>query len=214
MIRPDAARPEPGDRPDATPGGLTVAEAAARLAVTPDAIRRRLHRGTLAGAKTVEGEWRVWLPDGEAGGAPASPPGRPPVDRQDTARTPPVPQETTPHSAIEARLESQQTEITYLREQLAERSRELAAERERFDVLHREALARIPALSAGQDAPQASPAVHHAPDDDDDEDDLVLTADRPLRGPSAPIGPPAWRTTETAEAERVPWWRRWWERWQ
>ena len=50
---------DPGDRQDAAPAGATVAEAAARLGVTPDAIRRRLHRGTLAGAKTAEGEWRI-----------------------------------------------------------------------------------------------------------------------------------------------------------
>lgn len=71
-----------------------------------------------------------------------------------------------------------------LREQLAERSRELAAERERFDVLHREALARIPALGAGQDAPQAAPAVHHAPE-----------------------------PTNAATDTSVPWWR-FWERWR
>ncbi len=164
--RPGAARTVAGDRQDATPEGLTVADAAARLGVTPDAIRRRLHRGTLAGAKTVDGEWRVWLPDGEAGAppgpAPGPPPGQPPGERQDTARTPPAAQEVAPHPAMEALLESQRQEITYLREQLAERSRELAAERERFDVLHREALARIPALGAGQDAPVAAREPHHA----------------------------------------------------
>lgn len=90
MTHPDTARTEAGGRQDATPEGLTVAEAAIRLAVTPDAIRRRLYRGTLAGAKTVDGE------------------------------------------------------------------------RERFDMLHREALARIPALGAGQDVSRAAPAVHHA----------------------------------------------------
>lgn len=41
--------------------GVEVAEAARRLGVTPDAIRARLHRGTLAGEK-VEGTWRVHLP--------------------------------------------------------------------------------------------------------------------------------------------------------
>ena len=55
-------------------------------------------------------------------------------------------------------------EVKFLRSQLADtqaaldqRSWELAAERERFDVLHREALTRIPALGAGQDAPVAAP---------------------------------------------------------
>ncbi len=157
MTRPHTARTELGNGQDATPGGLTVAEAAARLGVTPDAIRRRLHRATLTGAKTVDGEWRVWLPDGEAGAPPAPPPGQPPVAGQDIARTPPVSQEASSHPAIEALLEGQRQEIAYLREQLAERSRELAAERERFDVLHWEALARIPALGARQEAPVAPP---------------------------------------------------------
>ncbi|MDP9355679.1 MAG: hypothetical protein M3R02_10450 [Chloroflexota bacterium] len=85
-----------------------------------------------------------------------------PDPRQASARTPPAAQEVAPHPAVDALLESQRQEIAYLREQLAERSRELAAERERFDVLHREALARIPALAAGQDAPQSSPAARHA----------------------------------------------------
>ncbi len=181
--RQDTARTEPGARQDATPEGLTVADAAARLGVTPDAIRRRLHRGTLAGAKTVDGEWRVWLPDGEAGAPPGPPPGQPPGERQDTARTPPAAQEVAPHPAIEALLESQRQEIAYLRNQLAERSRELAAERERFDVLHREALARIPALGAGQETPQASPAPRHAAAD-----------------------------VEPADDPSVPWWK-FWERW-
>ncbi len=181
--RQDTARTEPGARQDATPEGLTVADAAARLSVTPDAIRRRLHRGTLAGAKTVDGEWRVWLPDGEAGAPPGPPPGQPPGERQDTARTPPVSQEIAPHPAMEALLEGQRQEITYLREQLAERSRELAAERERFDVLHREALARIPALGAGQDAPVAAREPQHE---------------------AQPVEPAA----DTS----VPWWK-FWERW-
>ena len=137
----------PGDRQDATPAGATVAEAAARLGVTPDAVRRRLHRGTLAGAKTAEGEWRVWFPD--------SPPGPRLDDRQDAARTR---QDAAPAEAegLRAHVTDLRDEIEFLRAQLAQRSRELAAERERFDVLHREALGRIPALGAGQDAPVAA----------------------------------------------------------
>ncbi len=80
--------PAMSDRQDATPSGLTVTEAAARLAVTPDLIRRRLHRGTLAGGKTVDGEWRVWLPDGEAGAPSGPPPEQQPTESQDTAGPP------------------------------------------------------------------------------------------------------------------------------
>ncbi len=74
-------------------------------------------------------------------------------------------------------------ENAYLRDQLDQRSRELAAERERFDVLHREALARIPALGAGQDTPQASPTPRHVTE-----------------------------TVEPAGDASVPWWK-FWERW-
>jgi len=45
---------------------VTVAAAADRLGITPDAVRGRLHRGTLLGEK-VGTEWRVFLPQmGEA----------------------------------------------------------------------------------------------------------------------------------------------------
>lgn len=44
---------------------VDVAEAARRLGVTPDAIRSRLHRGTLEGEK-VDGQWRVRLPAGQS----------------------------------------------------------------------------------------------------------------------------------------------------
>ncbi len=43
-----------------------------------------------------------------------------------------------------------QQEIEYLRTELAKRSHELATERERSDVLQREALGRIEALTAGE----------------------------------------------------------------
>ena len=43
---------------------VSVAEAARRLGVTPDAIRSRLHRGTLEGEK-VDNAWRIRLPDRE-----------------------------------------------------------------------------------------------------------------------------------------------------
>ncbi len=48
-------------------------------------------------------------------------------------------------------------EVDYLRAELAQRSRELAIERERSDILHREALSRIGALGPGGDAGDAGP---------------------------------------------------------
>ena len=57
-------------------------------------------------------------------------------------------------------------ETAFLRDQLDQRSRELAAERERADILHREALSRIPALPAGDLGPHdatATPAASPTP---------------------------------------------------
>ncbi len=160
MTRQDTARDtamtRPGDRQDTPPGDVfTVAEVAARLGVTPDAVRRRLHRGTLVGTKTAAGEWRILLPD-------TTPPGpRPdPVtgDRQDTATTrqdaPPGETETLRGHVADLR-----GEVAYLRDQLAQRSRELATERERSDVIQQLALQRIPVLVPGDDSPQAAPTA-------------------------------------------------------
>jgi hypothetical protein len=49
-----------GKRQDTDRDGLSVAEAADQLGLTPDAVRARLHRGTLGGEKHA-GTWRVWL---------------------------------------------------------------------------------------------------------------------------------------------------------
>ena len=164
----DTARTRPGDRqdvPPAPPGDLfTVAEVAARLGVTPDAVRRRLHRGTLVGMKTAAGEWRVLLPD-------TTPPGprhdRVTGDRPDPARTRqdvdrvPVVDLLAGKDALIAQLTG---ETTYLRDQLDQRSRELADERQRADVLHREAIARFPMLTAGEGAPTTVPAAPDGPE--------------------------------------------------
>lgn len=61
----------------ATGEAVDVPEAARRLGVTPDAVRSRLHRGTLEGEK-VDGAWRVILPPAES----------PTVDRQDATEGP------------------------------------------------------------------------------------------------------------------------------
>jgi hypothetical protein len=160
-----------GTRQDGDRIVLSVPEAAARLGVTPDAIRARLHRGTLFGVKT-DGEWRVHLDPLPA--ARQEPTGTPPVARQDTRQdatggrqdgdrhTDELPAATVV-AVYEQLVESQREEIVFLRDQLDHSRRELADERQRFDVIHREALGRIEALTAGETArPSDTPAPDSA----------------------------------------------------
>jgi hypothetical protein len=118
---------------------VSPTEAAARLGITPDAVRARLRRGTLAGER-VDGDWRVFLP------SDATPIESRHDDRHDT--------DTTPSAMLLAAKDETITrldaEVAFLRDQLDHSRRELATERERFDVLHREALGRIPQLTAGE----------------------------------------------------------------
>jgi excisionase family DNA binding protein len=103
---------------------LSVPEAATRLGVTPDAIRARLHRGTLAGEK-VGGAWRVFLP-----GAPTG-------EQQDADRP-----------ATDALVSALHDRIDSLERQLAERTEEIR----RRDHLIAGFIERLPELPAGQDA--------------------------------------------------------------
>lgn len=108
---------------DGTPTGhasVSVAEAARRLGVTPDAIRSRLHRGTLEGEK-VDNAWQVRLPDSEiphradpeptdsrqdATGQETGTDG----DRQDSDRIPTV--DLTPLTALIERLSRQNADLS------------------------------------------------------------------------------------------------------
>jgi hypothetical protein len=123
---------------------VTVPEAAARLGVTPDAVRRRLHRGTLAGDKTEEGQWRVWLPEP----VPEAETG----DRPDAARSSPGPDTTPPgRSPADAELiEALQATVTDLRTRLDAEGEA----RRRADHIILELSRRSPELGTGEDALQ------------------------------------------------------------
>ncbi len=145
---PSRHRPESVRTP--VPTTVPIAEAAARLGITVDAVRKRIQRGTLTGQKTDTGWTVVWTE---------------PDSRPDTVQTA-VPEPS-------ALVDDLRDQVAYLREQLAlEREareaadRRHAAEIERRDVLMREALDRVPALGAGhdsdvvaRDAPSAAPAA-------------------------------------------------------
>jgi hypothetical protein len=148
--RPGTNRAATADQPSSDRSEVTVGEAAVLLGLSTDAVRSRLNRGTLDGRKDAGG-WVVFLPRPSPTVEQPSPTGhRPSSDRDAIA-------------AYEALAETQRAEIDFLRDQLAQRSRDLAAERERFDVLHREALGRIPALSTGRDATTEQGPAEHQP---------------------------------------------------
>jgi excisionase family DNA binding protein len=162
----DARHDTTGMSHDTTPT-VSVAEAAQRLGITDDAVRARIRRGTLAGEK-VGAVWHIHLP---TGATPEHEPARhDTTDRRATRRDP----------EPDALAEQLRSEVGYLREQLATTLRQLGAERERADVLQREALNRIEALSA---------SVRVEPDDQEE-----------LRQQEAPVD------SDGVWAH----WRRWW----
>jgi hypothetical protein len=152
---------------------LTIKEAAERLGISADTVRRRLKRGELAGEQhpTAQGfTWLVAMPAGSGVGAPdtasvqAPAPNVQPASsgegttvaelwralEEEGKATAAAKDETISRLAAEVAYlrERENTEIAFLREQLDQRSRELAAERERFDVIQQLALQRIEALTA------------------------------------------------------------------
>jgi hypothetical protein len=116
-----------------------VTDAAQRLQVTEDAVRKRLQRGTLKGVKTG-GTWDV-IETAEL--KDATPTGT--ATTHDTVSGRP---ENVPDATDSALVQHLQGEIAYLRAELATRSLELATERERSDTLMYRSLERIEALSA------------------------------------------------------------------
>jgi hypothetical protein len=175
---------------DTAPPGLTPTAAAARLGLTPDAVRARLRRGTLRGAR-VGGDWRVFLPPDAA--APAETRHDADTtrhdDRHDADTTSGGEAPTVGPAVLAAKDETialLRDENAFLRAQLDHSRRELAAERERFDVIHRTALGRLEALTAGgtsQDAPVAAREAPHAAEAPD-------------------------RAGDPSPSPRRPWWRR------
>jgi len=176
--------------------------AAERLGITPDAVRARLRRGTLSGER-VEGDWHVFLPRDTT----------PRDDRHDADTTATVDRhdsDTTRPDRTEELIAAQREEIHYLREQLDHSRRELATERERFDIIHREALGRIQALTDGlaeaeaqfhaEAAHKADPAPGDAPESAQDGPGATEAEDR---HPESFAGP-----SEPEKPSRQSWWRR------
>jgi len=160
-----------------TDGRVSIKVAADRLGISQDAVRRRLKSGELVGEKETTPQgfvWRVELPADTPEVEPRGDDGVPAPG----IITPDPPLAAIGEEMVEliqlrermaattetvVRLDA---EVTYLRDQLdqrgqelEQRSRELAAERERADVIQQLALQRIEALTATvaeqrEDAPE------------------------------------------------------------
>jgi len=162
---------------------VPIAEAARRLGVSADTVRRRLKRGELEGEQhpTAQGfTWLVAMPAGSGspdaalvhapdGQAATSAEGTTVADlwkalEEEGKATVAAKDETIGRLAAEVThlRDRENAEVAFLRDQLDQRSRELAAERERFDVIQQIALTRIEALTSvsgdqRQDASERAP---------------------------------------------------------
>jgi hypothetical protein len=176
-------------RQDTQQDGVPLVEAAERLGLTPETVRKRLQRGSLAGYKR-DGLWYVVLPDTR----PALP-GHAAGHEPDTGRTAADPvQDNATVATLERLLAAKDDELAHLRTLLARRDDDLrqareqqAEERRRHDdALSEERriiaglLARLPQLASPDTA-------HHDPPEQDTTDQ---------------VQPPPPR--------RRPWWLRWW----
>jgi hypothetical protein len=127
-------QPEPSERtPNEPPEHLTFAEAGERLKLSPDAVRMRAKRGTLATVRLGDRPYVLWPQP-----APAEQPNEPRTERTPFANRSAV-------QGDERLIESLQSEVAYLRSALdAEREA-----RYRADHLVARLMDRLPAIAAG-----------------------------------------------------------------
>lgn len=141
-------------------GAVGIAEAAKLLNMSPAALRKRVHRGTIPSYKGPDGVWYVKVDEVKLDTAHDT---RPP--RVDTDPTPmngakghPAGQDVS-QANVEPLVASLQDEVQFLRDELRQRSRELedrTEELRRRDIMIMEMTRRIPELPAQI---QASPGV-------------------------------------------------------
>ena len=158
--------------------GLPLAEAARRLGLTENALRKRAQRGSVAAAKGADGLWYVFL-DGLAGRADdqATEPAAGQDDGLPTGQataTPPARPDRT-----DDLIASLRAEVAFLRGEVTARSEELR----RKDHIIAGFVERLPELPAGGEGPTARP-------------EAPQRAEPPTTASDAP--PPWWRR----------WWRR------
>jgi hypothetical protein len=160
---------------------LTLREAAAVAGIPLDAFRKRVYRGSIPATK-VDGQYVVLASDAQALAVAAERPGETTGETvlghvSDTG-------ETTANPLAADYIASLKGEIDYLRSELSKAIDQAAAERERADVLHREALQRIEALTAGPSPTDPYVSPSEAPG-----------REPPREGPETPQHPPSWPAT-------------------
>ena len=128
--------------------GLPLAEAARRLGVTENALRKRAQRGSVPAAKGADGLWYVFIdiPDGQAI-SHATEGGHDQADGQATGQATARPDRTVELIA------SLRAEVDFLRGEITARSEELR----RKDHIIAGFIERLPELPAGEDAPVRAP---------------------------------------------------------
>ncbi len=191
--RPGQAHHSDQDRPQGGLDRLTVAEAAERLGVTQDAVRKRMARGTIRHVRE-DGRLYVYLDTFERASNTIQDEG------QDDASN------TVSDEVQDRYARSLEDQIEYLRAQLdAERD----ANRENRRLLAA-ALERIPAIEAPRDEPGSPERSPEASEGASSRSDTV-EAQEGVQEPGAVeedqadhVGPP----TATQPLERRSWWRR------
>jgi excisionase family DNA binding protein len=148
------------DAQDTTQDRVTIQQAAERLGVKEDAIRKRIQRGTLRHEKTSEGRVFVWVDAAQDA-------------TQDTA------QATSRDASQDALLTAKDETIAALREQLAQ-----ANERDRENRRIIAALTqRIPAIEAPPDSAADAPGAPETASDVGDRGDMPPAQERPAERP-------------------------------
>lgn len=126
----------PDSSPDTSPDSLDITEAAARLGLSTETVRKRLQRGKIKGHKAADGSWRVFLP-------PDRQPGQPQDNSPDSSP------DSSPDRAAPL-VAALRDEVAFLRSQLQARDEEIR----RAHVLLQQAQQQSMALLAAPQQPE------------------------------------------------------------
>jgi len=135
----------------------TVVEAAARLGITTDAVRQRVKRGVLTGARSNDGKPRVWVTDQSVTMSDMTLP----IDRYDAtdqsvakaAENPVLAPETSQNANMTKQTDQDDWLIGFMEKQVEHERAEHRAQIERLEKRHEAEIARLErAYKAATDA--------------------------------------------------------------